>query len=69
MLPNSAQSVIEFSPISCMLCSAFVATNLVLKFLFIQGTALGNNREGLIEPLQAVGNKGNAGLGWNQRSV
>lgn len=34
-----------------------------------EGTALGNNREGLIEPLQAVGNKGNAGLGWNQRNV
>lgn len=29
-----------------------------------EGSALGNDRDGLIEPLQAVGNKGNAGLGW-----
>ncbi|XP_017253802.1 uncharacterized protein LOC108223863 isoform X2 [Daucus carota subsp. sativus] len=30
-----------------------------------EGEALGNSGKGLIEPLQAVGNKGNAGLGWD----
>ncbi|XP_058102927.1 uncharacterized protein LOC131246627 [Magnolia sinica] len=30
-----------------------------------EGEALGNNSRGLKEPLQAVGNKGCAGLGWN----
>lgn len=31
-----------------------------------EGEALGNTTKGLKEPLQAVGNKGNAGLGWAQ---
>ncbi|XP_059657928.1 uncharacterized protein LOC132304329 [Cornus florida] len=31
-----------------------------------EGEALGNSTKGLTEPLQAVGNKGNAGLGWDQ---
>ncbi|GFZ07836.1 D111/G-patch domain-containing protein [Actinidia rufa] len=31
-----------------------------------EGEALGSSSKGLIEPLQAVGNKGNAGLGWDQ---
>lgn len=30
-----------------------------------EGEALGRGTNGLIEPLQAVGNKGNAGLGWD----
>ncbi|KAK6920656.1 G-patch domain [Dillenia turbinata] len=29
-----------------------------------EGKALGKTQTGLMEPLQAVGNKGNAGLGW-----
>ncbi|XP_010908573.1 uncharacterized protein [Elaeis guineensis] len=29
------------------------------------GEALGNTTKGILEPLQAVGNKGYAGLGWN----
>ncbi|OVA19882.1 G-patch domain [Macleaya cordata] len=32
-----------------------------------EGEALGNTSNGLIEPLQAVGNKGYAGLGWEQQ--
>ncbi|XP_010251134.1 PREDICTED: RNA-binding protein 10 isoform X2 [Nelumbo nucifera] len=31
-----------------------------------EGEALGNSTKGLLEPLQAVGNKGYAGLGWDQ---
>ncbi|KAA8542269.1 hypothetical protein F0562_023595 [Nyssa sinensis] len=31
-----------------------------------EGEALGSSMKGLTEPLQAVGNKGNAGLGWDQ---
>ncbi|XP_057951770.1 uncharacterized protein LOC131146296 [Malania oleifera] len=31
-----------------------------------EGEALGKTSKGLLEPLQAVGNKGNAGLGWGQ---
>lgn len=30
-----------------------------------EGEALGSSSKGLLEPLQAVGNKGNAGLGWD----
>lgn len=30
-----------------------------------EGEALGSSVKGLMEPLQAVGNKGNAGLGWD----
>lgn len=30
-----------------------------------EGEALGCSNKGLIEPLQATGNKGSAGLGWN----
>lgn len=30
-----------------------------------QGEALGSSTKGLVEPLKAVGNKGNAGLGWD----
>lgn len=30
-----------------------------------EGEALGKSIKGLVEPLQAIGNKGNAGLGWN----
>ncbi|XP_022886148.1 uncharacterized protein LOC111402218 [Olea europaea var. sylvestris] len=30
-----------------------------------EGEALGRGTNGLIEPLQAIGNKGNAGLGWD----
>ncbi|XP_016512897.1 uncharacterized protein LOC107829936 isoform X1 [Nicotiana tabacum] len=30
-----------------------------------EGEALGRSNNGLIEPLQATGNKGSAGLGWN----
>lgn len=30
-----------------------------------EGEALGKNTKGLVEPLQAIGNKGNAGLGWD----
>ncbi|CAL1390522.1 unnamed protein product [Linum trigynum] len=29
-----------------------------------EGDALGGSRKGLVEPIQAVGNTGNAGLGW-----
>ncbi|KAL3512781.1 hypothetical protein ACH5RR_025498 [Cinchona calisaya] len=29
-----------------------------------EGEALGRSTKGLVEPLQAIGNKGNAGLGW-----
>lgn len=32
-----------------------------------EGEALGSSMKGLTEPLQAVGNKGNAGLGWDHR--
>ncbi|KAK3001992.1 hypothetical protein RJ639_032716 [Escallonia herrerae] len=31
-----------------------------------EGEALGNSTKGLTEPLQATGNKGSAGLGWDQ---
>lgn len=31
-----------------------------------EGEALGSSMKGLTEPLQAVGNKGSSGLGWNQ---
>lgn len=31
-----------------------------------QGEALGKSQKGLIEPIQAEGNVGNAGLGWPQ---
>ncbi|KAK3037551.1 hypothetical protein RJ639_030359 [Escallonia herrerae] len=31
-----------------------------------EGEALGNSTKGLREPLQAIGNKGSAGLGWDQ---
>lgn len=34
-------------------------------YLIVQGEALGGSVKGLMEPLQAVGNKGNAGLGWD----
>ncbi|XP_077244240.1 D111/G-patch domain-containing protein [Tasmannia lanceolata] len=34
-----------------------------------EGEALGNTRKGLKEPLQAAGNKGYAGLGWNHGRV
>ncbi|XP_058194118.1 uncharacterized protein LOC131310885 isoform X1 [Rhododendron vialii] len=30
-----------------------------------EGEALGSSTKGLVEPLKAVGNKGNAGLGWD----
>ncbi|XP_073274309.1 uncharacterized protein [Primulina huaijiensis] len=30
-----------------------------------EGEALGGSMKGLTEPIQAIGNKGNAGLGWN----
>ncbi|KAI5674006.1 hypothetical protein M9H77_14370 [Catharanthus roseus] len=30
-----------------------------------EGEALGKSNKGLLEPLQAIGNKGNAGLGWD----
>ncbi|KAJ9559521.1 hypothetical protein OSB04_004681 [Centaurea solstitialis] len=33
-----------------------------------EGEALGSSMKGLTEPLQAVGNKGSSGLGWNQNS-
>ncbi|KAM7479872.1 hypothetical protein LguiA_028085 [Lonicera macranthoides] len=33
-----------------------------------EGEALGNSTKGLTEPLRAVGNKGNAGLGWDLTS-
>jgi len=32
----------------------------------VQGEALGNTTKGLVEPIKAVGNMGNAGLGWPQ---
>ncbi|KAK2989727.1 hypothetical protein RJ640_030220 [Escallonia rubra] len=31
-----------------------------------EGEALGNSTKGLTEPLQAIGNKGSTGLGWDQ---
>ncbi|KMZ75868.1 hypothetical protein ZOSMA_10G01370 [Zostera marina] len=31
-----------------------------------EGDALGKTNQGMLEPLQAIGNKGNAGLGWNK---
>nr|XP_043636505.1 angiogenic factor with G patch and FHA domains 1 [Erigeron canadensis] len=33
-----------------------------------EGEALGSSMKGLTEPLQAVGNKGGSGLGWNHKS-
>lgn len=33
-----------------------------------EGEGLGSSMKGLTEPLQAVGNKGSSGLGWNQNS-
>lgn len=36
-----------------------------MAWMFAQGEALGCSNKGLIEPLQAMGNKGSAGLGWN----
>lgn len=35
-------------------------------FCSLQGEALGKSTTGLVEPLKAIGNKGNAGLGWNR---
>ena len=31
----------------------------------LKGEALGSTTKGILEPLQAVANKGYAGLGWN----
>lgn len=31
-----------------------------------EGDALGKTNQGMLKPLQAIGNKGNAGLGWNK---
>lgn len=33
----------------------------------LQGETLGKNAKGLVEPIQAVGNTGNVGLGFPQR--
>jgi hypothetical protein len=35
--------------------------------MLMQGETLGKNTKGLVEPIQAVGNTGNVGLGFPQR--
>lgn len=41
------------------------ARRILERMGWLEGEALGNSVKGLTEPLQAVGNKGGAGLGWD----
>lgn len=38
---------------------------LLYKFVLKQGEPLGSSTKGIIEPIQAIGNRGFAGLGWS----
>lgn len=39
---------------------------MIIAEMQIQGETLGMNTKGLVEPIQAAGNTGNAGLGFPQ---
>ncbi|KAI7756823.1 hypothetical protein M8C21_015322 [Ambrosia artemisiifolia] len=44
------------------------ARRILEKMGWKKGEALGSSMKGITEPLQAVGNKGSSGLGWNQNA-
>lgn len=39
---------------------------MIIGEMLMQGETLGKNTKGLVEPIQAVGNTGNVGLGFPQ---
>ncbi|XP_031745488.1 LOW QUALITY PROTEIN: uncharacterized protein LOC101205178 [Cucumis sativus] len=62
--PPSETTVVEALNIS--FGAGSYAQKILKSMGWKEGEGLGNSRKGMVEPLQAIGNVGNAGLGWPQ---
>ncbi|CAH9127879.1 unnamed protein product [Cuscuta epithymum] len=69
--PNTSTSVSPEEAMAESLNASFGTGSYARRVLesmgWKEGEALGSSNKGLIEPLQAKGNMGNAGLGWDHR--